>query len=256
VPGFPYGHEELQTAAQASQGVELTLPEDFVLTVTGFYSLFWGLTDLSASCFQDLPGNSAEPMPGDPVPPMICPNNDPVRGRSYGLELLLRRSFAKRLSGWLSYTLSRATQQAHFIRPDGTEELATVPNNFDRTHVLNAVVAYDLGRRWRVGSRLVFYTGTPYSQLDGSFPVPPYNAYRTPNFYRIDFRLEKSWRLGSNGAIAFVLEGQNVTLRKETTGLGLECEGRSTVEGEGSTRCEPSEIGPLTIPSVGVEVFF
>jgi hypothetical protein len=256
VPGFPYGHQELQTAAQASQGFELALPADLVLTVTGFYSLFWGLTDLSASCFQDLPGDSIEPMPGEPVPPMICPNNDPVRGRAYGLELLLRRSFSKRLSGWLSYTLSRAAQQAHFITPEGTEELATVPSSFDRTHVLNAVVAYDLGRRWRVGSRLLFYTGTPYSQLDGSYPVPPYNAYRGPSFYRVDFRLEKRWPLGSNGSIAFVLEGLNVTLRKEVTTLGLECEGKSTFEGEASTRCEPSEIGPLTIPSVGVEAFF
>jgi hypothetical protein len=256
VPGFPFGHPELQTAAQASQGVELALPEDLMLTVTGFYSLFWGMTDLSASCFQDLPGNSAEPMAGDPVPPLICPNNDPVRGRAFGLELLLRRSFSKRLSGWLSYTLSRATQQAHFITPEGAAELATVPSSFDRTHVLNLVLAYDLGRRWRVGSRLLFYTGTPYSQLDGSFPVPPYNAYRAPSYYRVDFRLEKRWPLGSNGSIAFVLEGLNVTLRKEVTNLGLECEGKSTLEGEASTRCEPSKIGPLTIPSVGVEAFF
>ena len=256
VPGFPFGVQELQTSAQASQGFELALPEDLTLTVSGFYSLFWGLTDLSSSCFQFMPGNMPEPMPGDPVPPLVCPNNDPVRGRAYGLEVLLRRSFSKRLAGWFSYTLSRSTQQAHFFRPDGTEALETVPSNFDRTHVLNAVLAYDLGRRWKVGSRFVYYSGTPYSNLDGSFPVPPYNAYRNPPFYRVDFRLEKSWRLGSNGSIAFVLEGQNVTLSKEVTGLGLECEGTGTPGGEASTRCEQSTIGPLTIPSVGVEAFF
>jgi TonB family protein len=255
VPGFPFAHRQLQTAAQGSQGFEVAMPADLVLTATGFYSLFWGLTDLSASCFQFLPGNMPEPRPGEPVPPFVCPNNAPVRGNAFGLELLLRRSFSKRLSGWLSYTLSRATRQAHFITPGGDDELATVASEFDRTHVLNAVLGYALGRGWRVGGRLLFYTGTPYSRLDGSFPVPPYNASRNPAFYRVDVRLEKRWRIGQTGSIAFVLEGQNVTLSKEVSGLGLECEGGPTSQGE-TTDCEQSTIGPLTIPSVGVEAFF
>jgi TonB dependent receptor/Gram-negative bacterial TonB protein C-terminal len=256
VPGFPFDDERhLQGAMQGSQGFEVALPADLVLTATGFYSHFWGLTDLSASCFQDLPPNTPPPMPNDPVPPYVCANNQPVRGRAYGLELLLRRPFTKRLSGWLSYTLSRSTRQAHFITPEGADALANVASEFDRTHVLNAILGYDFGRGWRVGSRLLFYTGTPYSKLAGSYPVPPYSAYRNPAFYRLDFRLEKRWRLTETGSIAFVLEGQNVTLRKEVTGLGLECEG----EGFGSSAtntCEQSKIGPLTIPSVGVEAFF
>jgi hypothetical protein len=196
-----------------------------------------------------------DPMPGERVPPYVCPNNDPVRGRAYGLELMLRRPFSKRLSGLLSYTLSRATREAHFITTSGVDDVATVVSEFDRTHVLNAVLSYDLGRRWRVGGRFLFYTGTPYSNLDGSLPVPPYNAYRDPAFYRLDFRLEKRWRLGRDGSIAFVLEGQNVTLRKEISGLGLDCEGKPTAQGE-TTTCQRSTVGPLTIPSVGVEAFF
>jgi hypothetical protein len=255
VPGFPFGDEQLQAAAQASQGVEIALPWDLVLTATGFYSRWWGLTDLSASCFQSTPGNAPPPGPGEPVPPFVCPNNEPVRGHAYGLELLMRRPFSKNLSGWLSYTLSRATRQAHFITPSGADELVTVPSEFDRTHVLNAVLAYALGRGWRAATRLVFYTGTPYSRRDGSFPVPPYNAYRTPAFYRVDLRLEKRWRIGQTGSLAFVLEGQNVTLSKEVSSLGLDCEGSSSAQGE-TTRCKPSTLGPITIPSAGVEAFF
>jgi hypothetical protein len=256
VPGFPFENQQLQTAMQGSQGFEVALPADLVLSATGFYSVFWGLTDLSASCFQHLPGDEPEPMPNDAVPPYICPNNEPVRGNAYGVELLLRRSFSKRLSGWLSYTLSRSTREAHFIKADGTDELATVASEFDRTHVLNAVLSFALGRGWRVGSRLLFFTGTPYSQLDGSFPVPPYNAYRNPAFYRVDFRLEKRWRLGKDASIAFVLEGQNVTLSKEVSGLGLDCEGKGGPMVQGETTCKQSTVGPLTIPSVGVEAFF
>jgi hypothetical protein len=168
---------------------------------------------------------------------------------------MVRRAFSNRLAGWLSYTLSRATRTARFLREDGAEDVATVPSEFDRTHVLNAVLAYDLGRRWRLGSRLVFYTGTPYSRLEGSLPTPPYNAYRGPDFYRVDVRMEKRWQLGPSAALALVIEGQNVTLQKEVSGLGLDCEGEATPQG-GTTRCKPSTIGPLTIPSVGLEAFF
>jgi hypothetical protein len=256
IPGFPFGERQLQSAAQASQGLELVLPADLTLTVTGFYSNFWGLTDLSASCYQQQPGTVPRPGMGPPPPaPYVCPNNDPVRGHGYGVELLLRRPLTKRLSGLLTYTLSRSTRDAHFITATGAVEAATVPNEFDRTHVFNVVLGYDLGRRFRAGTRLLFYTGTPYSRLEGSVAVPPYHAYRNPAFYRIDVRLEKRWRLGRDGSIAFVLEGQNVTLSKEISSLGMECEGRLE-GGVETTSCEYSTLGPLTIPSVGLEAFF
>jgi hypothetical protein len=256
VPGFPFGVRRLQRAAQASQGFELALPAELMLTTTGFYTQWWGLTDLSASCYQYLQGFVPEPMPGATAPPYVCPDNDPMRGHAYGAEVLLRRPFTRKLSGWLSYTLSRTVQQSRFLTAEGTEEVATVPSEFDRTHVLNAAVGYDPGRGWHLGSRLVVYTGTPFSRLDGSIPVAPYRAHRGDAFYRVDVRVEKRWRLGESGSIAFVLEGQNVTLQKEVTNLGQECEGRLLPD-EGETNvCEPSEIGPLTIPSVGLEVFF
>jgi TonB family protein len=257
VPGFPFGVERLQTAAQLSQGMEVALPAELVLTVTGFYSSFWGLTDLSVSCFQAIPGSGPPPDPNEPVPPYVCPSNAPVRGQAFGGELLLRRSFSKRVSGWLSYTLSRSTRDAHFVNPDGTTVVEHVVSEFDRTHVFNLILSYDLGRRWRVGARLLVNSGTPYSHLDGSFPVPPYNAYRNPAFYRVDFRLEKRWQLGETSSLAFVLEGQNVTLSKETTAVNQDCESRGGPDTPTTTtQCKPSTIGPLTIPSVGVEAFF
>jgi hypothetical protein len=256
VPGFPFGDRELQRSTQGSQGFELALPGDVTWTATGFYTLSWGLTDLSASCYQLEPESRPPPMGEEIiVPPFVCPNNRPVSARAYGVELMLRRPFTKRLGGLVSYTLSRATREGHFLRPDGGEDVEIVPSEFDRTHVLNAVLGYQLGRGWRVGGRLLFYTGTPYSQRSGSLAVPPYHAYRNPAFYRLDFRLEKRWQLSQTGSIAFVLEGQNVTLQTETTALGLDCEGERTPQGETNT-CKQSKVGPLTIPSVGVEAFF
>jgi len=258
VPGFPFGDRKLQTAMQGSEGFEIALPDDMTFSATGFYTLWSGLTDLSASCVQLEPATRPPPARDDPqviVPPYVCPNNEPVKGRAYGLEVMLRRPLSKRLSGWLTYTLSRATRNARFVTPAGNVDTANVPSEFDRTHVLNAILGYQLGRGWRVGGRLLFYTGTPYSHLSGSSPVPPYNAYRNPAFYRVDFRLEKSWRLGTSGTLSFVLEGQNITLQKEITALGVDCDGRGDSQGV-TTNCKQSEIGPLTIPSVGLEAFF
>jgi TonB family protein len=257
--GFPVGTRTLQTAAQASQGIEIGLPADLVLTTTGFLSGWSGLTDLTAECIQIEPAVMPPPPAGGGgmrfTPPFHCPSNAPVHGRSYGVEFLLRRPLSKRLSGWLAYTLSRSTREARFLTASGGEVLATVPSDYDRTHVLNAVVAYDLGRRWRAGSRFVFYTGVPYSALSGSIAVPPYNDRRDPPFFRLDLRLEKRWPLGKTGSVAFVVEGQNVTLSKETTGLGTDCQGTGGPQG-GTTVCTRATIGPITIPSIGVEAFF
>jgi hypothetical protein len=49
----------------------------------------------------------------------------------------------------------------------------------------------------------------------------------------VDVRLEKRWNLGDTAWLSFVAEGMNVTLSKETI--------------------EDEEIGPVSIPSLGVE---
>jgi TonB family protein len=253
VPGFPAGDTELQTAAQASEGVEVRLPLDFTLTATGFFSGWSGLTDLTASCIQIMPATAPPPNPnGAPkTVPWTCPSSAPVHGIAYGLEVLLRRALTKRLSGWLSYTLSRSTRQEHFITASGGDVEATVVSDYDRTHMLNAILAYDLGLGWHAGGRFVFFTGTPFSNLAGNVPVPPYNNQRDPPFYRVDVRLEKRWRLAREGFVAVIAEVQNVTLNKEVTPLGLDCKGTDTM-----TQCKHASIGPLTLPSLGVEASF
>ncbi len=258
VPGFPLGDSRPQTVAQASQGVEVGLPADLTLTATGFLSGWSGLTDLTSSCIQIMPPTSPAQNQSSPPPtPYTCPDNQPVHGVAYGVEVLLRRPLSKRLSGWLSYTLSRSTQDEHFVTPTGGDFQATVASDYDRTHILNAILAYDLGRRWRAGGRFVFMSGAPYSNLAGNVPVPPYNGYRDPPFFRVDVRLEKRWSLGKNGYFAFIAEGQNVTLSKEVTPLGLSCTGAQTSpNGPMTTQCSHSAIGPITIPSVGVEASF
>jgi hypothetical protein len=253
--GFTAGNAQLQKALQMSQGIEVILPENVRLTATGFVSRSWGLTDLTISCTQIEPPSAPTGQGPRPEDPYFCPSNAPVKGQAYGVELLVRRSLSERLSGLLSYTLSRSVREAHFLTLAGGDVVATVPSEFDRTHVLNAIFAYDLGRRWRAGARFVVYSGAPYSALSGNLPVPPYNSRRDPPFFRLDVRLEKRWLLGQDRFIAFVLEGQNVTLSQESNTLGKDCTGRMT-PGTYTTECDRGKIGPITIPSIGVEAFF
>jgi hypothetical protein len=71
----------------------------------------------------------------------------------------------------------------------------------------------------------------------------------------VDVRLEKRWLLGQGRSIVWVLEGQNVTLSKEANTLGMDCRGNMTTETY-TTVCKRGTVGPLTIPSTGVEATF
>ena len=149
-------------------------------------------------------------------------------GTAYGLELFLKRKLTTRIGGILSYTLS------HSVRSVGRSRFVA---DFDRTHVVTGAVAYNLGRNWRAGTRVTFYTGLPKA------PDPFDGSTRMPSFFRLDVRLEKRWQLGQKTWISFVAEWMNATLSKETVGA-TNC----TLQG-----CTPQVIGPVTIPSLGVE---
>lgn len=213
VPGLAPGSlgHGLQTAFQTSAGVEVSLPWEVTGTVTGFHNAFFGMTDAIGSSNRGFDAALEDIR---------------ASGRAFGGELFLRKRLTKNLGGFLSYTISRSTR---------TLDGRTYPATFDRTHVASLAVAYDLGRKWRIGTRFVFYTGAPkVVQQHGLLAPPPtLSPDRDPAFYRVDLRLEKRWNFGEKMWLSFVVEFLNATLHKEV------------VQGQ--------EIGPVTIPSIGVE---
>jgi TonB family protein len=215
----------LQTAYQASEGVEAKLPWGFTGTATVFGNDFAGLAQLSNNCAANAPLSCAATT---------------VHGEAFGLEILLRRNLTERLTGWLSYTLSRS-ERDYF--DGGTGRWSHALSEYDRPQVANLIVAYDLGAHWRAGARLVAYAGSPYAT--GSLDGTP-NA-RTPPFFRLDLRLEKRW-IKSWGHISFIAEWLNALIQKEQFGL--------TCADMGTSKCTPALIGPITVPSLGVEVAF
>ncbi len=272
VPGFQPGGLKggLQRALQESMGVEIDLGQATTATASVFHNGFFNLSDALSVTPPTVSGCAPGTFPTDSIAgdrlnqPMgnggrcgvprfpvgtIGPDRSggggqgadstggaqqaqafAVRstGTAYGLELFLKRKLTSRVGGFVSYTLSRSTRTAN-----GQDFVAS----FDRTHVLNAAIAFDLGRNWRAGTRGTFYTGLPKA------PDPTdRGATRLAPFFRVDLRLEKRWQLSKKWWISFVAEWMNATLSKESVGTSCTLSG-----------CQEQKIGPVTIPSLGVE---
>ena len=82
----------------------------------------------------------------------------PQRGRAYGLEFLLRKQSRQGIYGWVSYTISRSER----LR-DGEWVLF----DFDRPHILNAVLGVPLKNQWDIGLRFQYQSGTPATTTYG-----------------------------------------------------------------------------------------
>lgn len=256
IPGFQLSDLEdgLQRSLQSSAGVIVRPGRSWQLNATAFHNVFLNLTD---SLGSELARDDAE-LTGDR-------QNEPdsrVLGQAYGLELSARRPLTEHLAGYFAYTLSRS------IRSYGGAKAVAA---FDRPHVLHAAGAYDLGRRWRAGARLTAYSGMPAERegeqrrfdnepdsgrfgndndsgiSNGEPDTRPRGKFdRAPPFFRLDLRLEKNWLIGSQGAnLSLVAELLNATMSREV--LEYECR---------PAGCSGDVIGPVTIPSLGVEGFF
>jgi hypothetical protein len=155
-------------------------------------------------------------------------------GHAYGLELYLSRPLSRRLGGFLAYTLARSTRAHGHI-----ESLSA----FDRTHVLNFALGYDLGRRWRAGARLMFMSGVPTRR--GTTEGAVFEGQRAANFVRLDARVEKRWLLGQHAWWSVVAEILNASASEEV--VRRSCN---------PIRCTESLFGPIVLPSIGVEAAF
>ncbi|MDA3942729.1 MAG: TonB-dependent receptor [Bacteroidetes bacterium] len=114
-----------------------------------------------------------------------------------GIELFLKRS-SRRLEGWLTYTYSRSLVQVNNGQQwNSINAGKTYPANFDIPHVLNMVLNYHLSRRVSVSSIITYQTGKPitypisayYNEGTPYFDYSDRNAYRLPNYFRIDLSL-------------------------------------------------------------------
>lgn len=150
-----------------------------------------------------------------PTPKLAQALTQDGEGRSYGVQVLLRKQLRQGLFGWIAYTAGRSER---WYVGDAEARLF----DGDRTHVLAAVASYERDG-FSAGARFRYTTGAPRTPVVGSFyeatggtfqPIfgAP-NSVRLPDFCQLDLRLEKKLRL-PRGALAVYLDVLNVTFHK------------------------------------------
>jgi len=117
------------------------------------------------------------------------------KGRSYGLEVLLKKK-SGRLTGWLSYTLSKTERKI-----DGINNNEWYNARQDRTHDIALVANYQLSKKWTLSGNWVYYTGDAVTFPAGKYTVggqtayyyTERNGYRMPAYHRLD--VGATWKL-------------------------------------------------------------
>jgi hypothetical protein len=131
------------------------------------------------------------------------------QGKAYGLEFLLRKKQGK-LTGWVSYTLSRSLKQF-----DAINNGSWFSAKQDRIHDVSVVANYKISPRTEFSGVWVYYTGNAVTFPAGFYQIDnieyPYyterNGGRMPNYHRLDLSLtihnkpEKKFRTSWNFSV-------------------------------------------------------
>jgi len=216
LPGLdqlPLKHGLLQ-ALQTSLGVEAPLGDRTTVDVTGFvHYLDPVIFDLQINQQVEDVVNEATEAPwevGEEIDPEERAQEAIDRlfaaqvGRSYGIEVLLRKRSQTGVYGWISATLSRAERQR-----DGE----WVAFDYDRTVLLNLVVGIPLPRSWEIGGRVQYQSGKPVTTTYG------YNTARVDPYLRFDVRVDKR-AVWNDWMLDFYVDITNATLYPEEVAPG------------------------------------
>ncbi len=199
-----FGNPDLspERSQHYSVGFEKLFTQALSLQVTAYYKGFSQLATLSPA--------STDPNSSDP------PYASIGRGRSRGVELLLRHSLTRRFFGWISYGLSRSE------RLDPTTG-RRVRFNLDQPHNFIGVASYKLPANFILGTRVRYSSGTLDTPIVGAIYDANANSYvglpgtlysrRLPNFFAMDLRLDKRFVFRS-WILTLYADVQNVTNRR------------------------------------------
>mgnify|MGYP001187991024 CR=1 FL=1 len=204
---------------QFSVGIKQTITSWLKADVTGFYH---HLTDL-ISGREDRFSFYSGPPPAGPFDTAAYANDG--TGRTFGVELLANVD-TENTTGFVSATLSRSDRVK---RPGGERTLF----EYDQPIVINALVSQKLPKRWRIGTRVRYGSGNPYTPVtnriynhDRREFIPVYgerDSGRLPPFFSLDIRIDKDY-VFKNWTLTTYLDIQNATYSKnvETQGYSYD----------------------------------
>ena len=134
------------------------------------------------------------------------------KGRAYGLELFVKKKYG-RLTGWVSYTLSKTQKQIAGIN-NGNWYSATQ----DQTHNIAIVGIYQASAKWTLSANWVYNTGNAVTFPSGKYQVngqttfyyTERNGYRMPAYHRLDFAATMQGKKGKKSESSWTFSLYNV----------------------------------------------
>jgi outer membrane receptor protein involved in Fe transport len=137
---------------------------------------------------------------------------DPTSAQAHGLELSLESRNDSDLDWWVSYSLSRTTDQVNGQKQN---------RSWDQRHAIQAGMALQKGP-WEYGLALSWHSGWPTTGMelgfdeeeDEYFPLAgPRNAENLANYLTLDFRVSREFNV-RKGRLSAFFEVSNATNRK------------------------------------------
>lgn len=110
------------------------------------------------------------------------------KGRSYGLELMLRKN-AGRMTGWVAYTLSHTQTRIPGINGGRWYDASN-----DRRHDIAVTAIFRINDRWNLSGSWIFLSGQPLTAPDVKYEIAgetcyyysKRNGYKAPPTHRLD----------------------------------------------------------------------
>ncbi|MEQ9425601.1 MAG: carboxypeptidase-like regulatory domain-containing protein [Cyclobacteriaceae bacterium] len=170
-----------QEANQLTFGYQQFLGEHFELTAEVFGRKMYEIIDYK---------NGADLLLNNSIETELLSGD----GRAFGFEFLIKKNHDK-LSGWISYNLSKSERRIRGITPElSVNEGRYFPADFDRLHDFTMVGIYNINNRWSLSSSFVFRTGRPITLPNAKYEfensvVPNFserNNGRIANYHRLD----------------------------------------------------------------------
>ena len=193
----------LQTATHYVVGLEYDLLENLNLNIEGYYKNFNQLIGINRNkFFDDIPEFSNEED-------FLKKDFMIERGNAKGIDFLLKYN-TKKLSLWSVYSFGIVNRE---------DEIQTYSPHYDRTHNVNLVLSYLIGKQnlWNLNLRWNYGSGFPFTQTkayyenlnfseinsanfnttNGNLGIiySDLNEGRLPDYHRLDFSLTKKINL-------------------------------------------------------------
>lgn len=110
------------------------------------------------------------------------------KANAYGVEFLVKKNDGK-LTGWVSYTLSKVKRQI-----PGINDGKAYPAPYDKPNNINVILNYEFTKRLSVSANWIYATGTPMTAPVGTFVYnntinkiySNRNGYRMSDYHRLD----------------------------------------------------------------------